>query len=48
VTRAEFDALVRLVQDCCQRLDVQFHRTAQLQAEVDQVRAAWTQAPKKR
>jgi len=41
VNRAEFDALRQTVKQCCDSLDIQFKRIAQLQAELDHVRAAW-------
>jgi hypothetical protein len=42
VTREEFDALRKRVDDCCTNLEVQFKRIAQIQAEIDQVGVART------
>ena len=42
VTRREFDALAAVVRDCCRDIQVQFTRTAQVQAEVDHIRTAWS------
>jgi hypothetical protein len=41
VTRREFSALVRAVEDCTRNMDLQFTRIAQIQAELDHIRAAW-------
>jgi hypothetical protein len=38
VTRREFDALAATVRQCCRDLEVQFTRTAQVQAELDHVK----------
>ena len=47
VTRREFDTLARHVEDCTRTLDLQFTRIAQLQAELDHVRAAWAKSETK-
>ena len=40
--RKEFEALRQRMDDCRRDLDVEFTRIAQIQAELDQVRKAWT------
>lgn len=47
VTREEFVALERKMDECVQNLDVQFKRIAQIQAELDRIRAAWAQSTTK-
>jgi hypothetical protein len=42
VTRAEFRRLENTLEECCRQLDVQFQRIAQIQAEMDQIRLAWS------
>jgi len=42
VTRREFDALAATVRVCCRDLQVQFTRTAQVQAELDRIKTART------
>ncbi len=42
VTRAEFEALARMVEKSGRDLDLQFQRIAQIQAELDRIRIAWT------
>ena len=42
VTRSEFRRLENTLEECCRQLDVQFRRIAQMQAEMDQIRVAWT------
>jgi hypothetical protein len=39
VTRREFDALAEIVRDCCRDIQMQFTRTAQVQAEVDHIKS---------
>jgi hypothetical protein len=41
VTRAEFTELRQTLDECWRALDLQFHRIAQIQAELDALRAAW-------
>lgn len=41
VTRREFEAVVRAVEDCSRALQLQFTRIAQIQAELDRIRSAW-------
>jgi hypothetical protein len=41
VTRQEFEVLVHAVEDCARSLELQFTRIAQIQAELDHIRAAW-------
>ena len=41
VTREEFERLRQVVDDCCRKLETQFTRFAQIQAELDQIRRAW-------
>ena len=47
VTRREFDALARCVEDCIRTLELQFTRIAQLQAELDHIRVAWAKSETK-
>jgi hypothetical protein len=47
VTRREFERLARHVEDCTRTLDLQFTRIAQLQAELDHIRAAWAKGQTK-
>jgi len=42
ITRREFAALARTVEDCSRDLRLQFTRIAQIQAELDQIRTAWS------
>lgn len=42
--RREFTALTRLVEECVNNLALQFKRIAQIQAELDHIRAAWSKA----
>jgi hypothetical protein len=44
VTRAEFDEMRRTVDECNRTLKIQFQRIAQMQAELDHIRTAETQA----
>ena len=44
ITRAEFDRMATLVDECCHNLDVQFKRFADMQAELDRIKSAWTKA----
>jgi len=41
VTREQFQRLTSVVEECCAKLDLQFKRIAQIQAELDHIRAAW-------
>jgi hypothetical protein len=47
VSRQEFVALVRAVEDLSRALKLQFTRIAQIQAELDSIRAAWTKTDTK-
>ena len=47
VTRSEFVALARAVEDLSRALKLQFTRIAQIQAELDHIRAAWTKTDTK-
>ena len=40
--QADFDRLERLCEQLRNDLDVQFKRIAQLQADIDMIRGAWT------
>jgi hypothetical protein len=40
VTRAEVDSIRQTLDDCCRTLDLQFHRIAQLQAQLDEIASA--------
>ena len=44
VTRREFIALVRVVEECTRTLELQFLRIAQIQAELDHIRTAWAKS----
>jgi uncharacterized protein YukE len=44
VTRREFTALAGKVEECANNLEVQFKRIAQIQAELDRIRAAWARS----
>lgn len=44
VTRQEFEGIVSTLDDCCTKLDLQFKRIAQIQAELDHIRGAWRTA----
>ena len=55
VTRGEYNALVdllnergRIIGEIHRTLDLQFRRMAQMQAELDEVRSAWTHRRSKR
>ena len=48
VTRPEFEVLVHAVEDCSRRLDLQFTRIAQIQAELDHIRNAWAKSKKRK
>jgi hypothetical protein len=48
VSREEFSELARFVDDIGRNLELQFKRIAQIQAELDIIRAAWTKAPSSR
>lgn len=48
VTRREFEDLVRAVEDCVRSLELQFTRIAQIQAELDHIRSAWSKSKSKR
>jgi hypothetical protein len=41
VSRAEFDRLTAIVEKCSEQMELQFKRTAQIQAELDHIRTAW-------
>jgi hypothetical protein len=47
VTRREFVALADAVEDLSRALNFQFTRIAQMQAELDRIRAAWIKADTK-
>lgn len=38
----------RTLDECCRNIDVQFKRTAEIQAELDHIRLAWQQSSGKR
>jgi BMFP domain-containing protein YqiC len=42
VSRAEFDELRQVLDQCRRDIEIQFKRIAQMQAEFDQIRRAWT------
>jgi hypothetical protein len=42
ITRREFDQFVRRIDDYGRDLELQFKRIAQIQAELDHIRAAWS------
>lgn len=48
VTREEFSALQRKMEECMRSLDLQFKRIAQIQAELDHIRMARTEASSKK
>ena len=49
ITREEFDRMAAVIDECCAKLDLQFKRIAQIQAELDHARAAWkTHEPRTR
>jgi hypothetical protein len=54
VTRGEYNALVEILNErgeilmaMQKALDLQFARTAQVQAELDQIRSAWGKKPRR-
>jgi hypothetical protein len=44
VTREEFEAMRRTLDECCRNIELQFKRTAAIQAELDRIRRAWQRA----
>jgi hypothetical protein len=44
ITRAEFGQVLAAIDDCRRKLDVQFKRFAEMQAELDLIKSAWSRA----
>jgi hypothetical protein len=48
VSREEFIDLVNAVDECSRNMELQFKRIAQIQAELDHIRAAWSPAQRRK